>query len=82
MAYRLNALRTSSAYRITSDELAYLLAGMLPIDILPNEHPRLCDIGESSAFRWQLARPTVVGHTTSQPKSILSQWFTILSKIS
>lgn len=67
MAYRLNALRTSSAYRITSDELAYLLAGMLPIDILPNEHQCLCDIGESNAFGWQVARRMVVGYTTSQP---------------
>ena len=60
MAYRLSALRVCSAYRTTSGEAAYVLAGMLPIDILAKESRRLYDktyaAGESSAFRRQLAR--------------------------
>ncbi|CAD7091251.1 unnamed protein product [Hermetia illucens] len=60
MAYRLSALRVCSAYRATSGEAAYVLAGMLPIDILAKESRRLYDktyaAGESSAFRRQLAR--------------------------
>ncbi|CAD7089303.1 unnamed protein product [Hermetia illucens] len=58
--YRLSALRTSCAYRTTSDEAACVKAGMIPIGILVNEGRRLYDplyeIGESYANRRQLAR--------------------------
>ena len=58
--YRLSALRTSCAYRTTSDEAACVIAGMIPIDILANEGRRLYDpsyaIGESYTNRRQLAR--------------------------
>ncbi|CAD7086205.1 unnamed protein product [Hermetia illucens] len=60
MAYRLSALRVCSAYRTTSGEAAYVLAGTIPIDILADEGRRLYDkmyaIGESIVLRRQLAR--------------------------
>lgn len=39
--YRLSALRTIRGYRTISGEAAYLLAGMIPIDILADEMARI-----------------------------------------
>lgn len=40
-AYRLCAVRTISGYRTISDEAAFVIAGMVPIDILANEMQRI-----------------------------------------
>lgn len=39
--YRLSALRVISGYRTISDEAAFVIAGMIPIDILANEATRI-----------------------------------------
>ena len=41
--YRLSALRTINGFRTISDEAAYVIAGMMPIDILADEMKRVYD---------------------------------------
>lgn len=47
--YRLTALRTISGFRTISDEAAFVLAGMIPIDLLADEMSRIYNRRRSNA---------------------------------